>query len=132
MHEAHRETGRMPAKVFVFPKHTGLRRKRTVHRDHLAHVSLATESIEIPEINIFRDQTFGTNRARDLANFAQFTRKFGIGKLLPHLIELLCVEHQSVGGIESRFEFWRLQIFVPFLVVTIPLREMLRHALGVL
>ena len=103
-----------------------------MHGDHLAHVALTSESIEIPKIDILSDQTFRSNPSGRFTDFAQLACQVGMREVFTRCIELFGIEHQSVGGLKGRLKFRRLQILVPLLIVIIPLRQVIGETFGAL
>jgi hypothetical protein len=130
--EAEGVAGGEPAERLVLPEQAGLRGERAVQHDLLAHVALAAEDIEVPEIDVLADERLGRRAPGLLRQLPQFARRGRVGELPAHLLQLFRVHHQAVGWLEGRLKLCRLQVLFPALVVAGPLLEMEGQARGAL
>ena len=79
--------------------------------------------VGVPEIDVLADEILRPDGARVGGGLAQRVGGGRVGELGAHGVEFLGGEEQPVGGLERRGEIRGLQVFLPALVVALPLRE---------
>ena len=131
-HHAEREAGREAAEGLVLPQHAGLGGERAVERDQLPEITLPSQRVLVPVVRVLPNEALGSHCPHVVAARPQLRRHRGACKLAAHGLKFGGVDQQAEGGVEGRLEFGRLQVFVPPLVVIVPLGEVGFEATGVL